>query len=156
MPTPTPPGVRDAIYEALIAAQPLGLTRDALCGALHTGPWRDLDIQAELRLLWNTSNVARRQDATYVLTEKITQARASETRGQIANRRVGLAAKRVADQAGRRAGYDNTITVRHIDPRLLKAYCPRCRQEQATKLDGSGQCAVCGTQTGANTPAPVK
>lgn len=141
--------IRERIHDALRTAGPPGLTMAGLAGAV-TGPWRARDVEALVRKLWEVNELGRRQDGTFVLTEKAKgKTDTSAPAGNIRRGRVKLdaAVKRVAAE-GRREGYSSKITVRTVDPALLRAFCPRCRTTVHPKLDGT--CGRCGTQTGSN------
>ena len=139
-----PVTIREHIHQALLAAGPVGLTVAALAEAI-TGPWGANEVQDSVRRLWEVGELARRQDGTFVLSERT----ARETRD--ADRELDEAVRRVAERA-RRASHQTEVRVRRVDPALLRAYCPTCRAEVAPRLDG--HCSICGTQTGANIEAP--
>lgn len=141
--------IREHVHEALHAAGPHGLTMAALSGAV-TGPWRTRDVEDLVRKLWQTNELGRRTDGTFVLTGK---AAASEHRGQRLSRRLDAAVRRVAKDA-RREGHSTQVRTRTVDPALLSSYCPGCRQTVRPLLDGT--CPTCRIQTGANLDGPPK
>jgi len=102
-------------------------------------------VQDTVRRLWQVGELALRQDATYVLTERT----GKETRP--ADRELDDAVKRIAERA-RRASHQNEVRVTKVDPALLRAFCPTCRKAVTPRLDG--RCVACGTQTGANLEPP--
>jgi hypothetical protein len=139
-----PVTLREHIRAALLAAGPVGLTMVALVDAV-AGTWSPREVQDTVRRLWQVGELARRQDGTFVLGE-----RAAKTTSQ-ADRELDGAVRRVAERA-RRAGYESELRVRRVDPGLLRAFCPTCRELVTPRLDG--RCVACGTQTGANLEAP--
>jgi hypothetical protein len=98
-------------------------------------------VKDTVRRLWQVGELARRQDGTFVLSERT----AKETR--VADRELDEAVRRVAERA-RRASHQTEVRVRKVDPALLRALCPTCRTQVLPRLDG--RCLTCGTQTGAN------
>ena len=103
------------------------------------------EVQDTVRRRWQVGELALRQDATYVLSERT----GKETRP--ADRELDDAVKRVAERA-RRASHQNEVRVTKVDPALLRAFCPTCRKAVTPRLDG--RCVACGTQTGANLEPP--
>ena len=139
-----PVTIREHIHQALLAAGPVGLTMAAFADAV-AGPWRPQEVQETVRRLWQVGELARRQDGTFVLSERT----AKETRQ--ADRELDEAVRRVAERA-RRASHRTEVRVRKVDPALLRAFCPTCNAQVLPRLDG--RCPACGTQTGANLEAP--
>jgi hypothetical protein len=139
-----PVTIREHIHGALLAAGPVGLTMAALAEAI-VGSWSAREVQDTVRRLWEVEELARRQDGTFVLTERT----ARETRQ--ADRELDEAVRRVAERA-RRASHQTEVRVRKVDPALLRAFCPTCHTQVLPRLDG--RCPACGTQTGANLEAP--
>jgi hypothetical protein len=139
-----PVTIREHIHQALLAAGPVGLTMPALAEAV-AGPWSAREVQDTVRRLWDVGELARRQDGTFVLTERT----AKETRQS--DRELDEAVRRVAERA-RRASHETEVRVRRVDPALLRAFCPACHTQVMPRLDG--RCPACGTQTGANLEAP--
>jgi hypothetical protein len=139
-----PVTIREHIHQALLAAGPVGLTMAVLAEAV-AGPWRPREVQETVRRLWQVGELARRQDGTFVLSERT----AKETRQ--ADRELDEAVRRVAERA-RRASHQTEVRVRRVDPALLRAFCPTCQTRVLPRLDG--RCPACGTQTGANLEAP--
>jgi hypothetical protein len=135
-----PVTLREHIHQALLAAGPVGLTMTSLAETV-AGPWSPVEVKDTVRRLWQVGELARRQDGTFVLTERT----AKETRP--GDRELDEAVRRVADRA-RRASHQTEIRVRRVDPALLRAFCPTCRAQVMPRLDG--RCPACGTQTGAN------
>lgn len=71
-----------------------------------------------------------------------------------ADPQLDAAIKRLA-ATNRRAGHDTKITVRTVDPGLLRgAWCPVCRATVHPRLDG--KCTTCATQCGANLEPPPR
>ncbi|HET6868104.1 MAG TPA: hypothetical protein VFH80_19480 [Solirubrobacteraceae bacterium] len=138
-----PVTIREHIHQALLAAGPVGLTMAALAEAI-VGPWSARDVQDTVRRLWDVGELARRQDGTFVLSERT----AGETRQT--DRELDEAVRRVAERA-RRASHQTEVRVRRVDPALLRAFCPTCHTQVLPRLDG--RCPACGTQTGANLEA---
>jgi hypothetical protein len=66
---------------------------------------------------------------------------------------LDAAIKRLA-ATNRRQGHDTKIRTRIVDPGLLSAWCPVCRETIHPRLDG--KCARCGTQCGANVEPPAR
>jgi hypothetical protein len=62
--------LRERIREALLDARPGGLTMAGLAGAV-TGPWRERDVEAAARKLWEVNELARRPGGTFVVTETV-------------------------------------------------------------------------------------
>lgn len=145
--------IREHILDALHAAGPAGLTMAAISGAV-TGAWRSRDVEDVIRKLWQANELGRRQDGTFVPTgKKAADHNQLATRAQRSRRQLDAAVKRVA--AGvQRDGHSTKLTTRRVDPALLKAYCPGCREVVYPKLDGT--CVKCGTQTGAGQEAPPR
>jgi hypothetical protein len=139
-----PVTIREHIHQALLAAGPVGLTMAALAKAV-AGPWRPQEANEAVRRLWQVGELGRRQDGTFVLSERT----AKETRQ--ADRDLDQAVRRVAERA-RRASHQTEVRVRRVDPALLRAFCPTCNVQVLPRLDG--RCPACGTQTGANLEAP--
>jgi hypothetical protein len=139
-----PVTIREHLREALLAAGPVGLSMAALADAV-AGPWSPREVQDIVRRLWQVGELARRQDGTFVLSVR------SAKEPRPADRGLDEAVRRVAERA-RRASHETKVRVRKVDPALLRAFCPACRQLVAPRLDGS--CVTCGTQTGANLEAP--
>jgi hypothetical protein len=135
-----PVTIREHLHHALLAAGPVGLTMAALAEAV-AGPWSPAEVKDAVRRLWQVGELARRQDGTFVLSERT----AKETRA--ADRELDAAVRRVAERA-RRASHQTEVRVRKVDPALLNALCPTCRIQVMPRLDG--RCPTCGTQTGAN------
>ncbi len=135
-----PVTLREHIQAALLAAGPVGLTMAALAEAV-AGPWSSHEVKDSVRRLWQVGELTRRQDGTFVLSERT----AKETRQ--ADRELDEAVRRVAERA-RRASHQTEVRVRKVDPALLRAVCPTCRTQVMPRLDG--RCPTCGTQTGAN------
>ena len=100
-----------------------------------------------MRRLWQVGELARRQDGTFVLSERTAKA-TSQATGELDE-----AVRRLAERV-RRDGHASTVRVRTVDPALLRAWCPSCRELVTPRLDG--RCVTCGTQTGANLEAPVR
>jgi hypothetical protein len=138
-----PVTIREHIHQALLAAGPVGLTMAALAEAI-AGPWSAREVQDTVRRLWDVGELARRQDGTFVLSERT----ARKTRQ--ADRKLDEAVRRVAERA-RRASHQTEVRVRRVDPALLRAFCPTCHTHVMPRLDG--RCPACGTQTGANLEA---
>lgn len=140
--------IREHVGEALLSARPGGLTMAAL-GGVVAGPWRTRDVEGVVRGMWERNELARRGDGTFVLTEKAAAAKDLDGRARHKTgrhqRAIDAAVKRVGEQ-GRREGHDTTVRVRRVDPALLRAFCPKCRDTVSPRLDGT--CASCGTQTG--------
>jgi hypothetical protein len=139
-----PVTIREHIRAALLAAGPVGLTMAAIVDAV-AGPWTPGEVKETVRRLWQVGELARRQDGTFVVSERT----AKETRQ--ADRELEEAVRRVAERA-RRASHQTEVRVRKVDPALLRAFCPTCHIQVMPRLDG--RCPVCGTQTGANLEAP--
>lgn len=139
-----PVTIREHLREALMAARPNGLSMAALAEAL-AGRWSAREVRDAVRRLWGVGELARRADGTFVLT-----ARAAKEPRQI-GAELDAAVRRVAARA-RRDGHESEVNVRRVDPALLRAWCPTCREQVTPRLDGS--CVACGTQTGANVEAP--
>jgi hypothetical protein len=139
-----PVTIRENIHAALLAAGPVGLTMAALAEAA-AGPWSRSDVQDTVRRLWQVGELTRRQDGTFVLSERT----AKETRHP--DRELDEAVRRVAERA-RRASHQTEVRVRKVDPALLHAFCPTCQTRVLPRLDG--RCSSCGTQTGANLEGP--
>jgi hypothetical protein len=135
-----PVTIREHIHRALLAAGPVGLTMAAL-GETVIGPWSPREAQDTVRRLWQLGELARRQDGTFVLSERT----AKETRQS--DHELDQAVRRVAERA-QRASHHTEVRVRKVDPALLRAFCPACREQVKPRLDG--RCVACGTQTGAN------
>jgi len=135
-----PVTIREHIRQALLAAGPVGLTMAALEDAV-AGPWSPAEVKATVRRLWQVGELTRRQDGTFVLSERMSK----ETRQ--ADRELDEAVRRVAERA-RRASHRTEVRVRKVDPALLRAFCPTCRIQVMPRLNG--RCPTCGTQTGAN------
>jgi hypothetical protein len=135
-----PVTLREHIHQALLAAGPVGLTMATLTEALGAR-WGAREVKDAVRRLWDVGELARRQDGTFVLSERTAKA----TRQ--ADRELDEAVKRVAERA-RRASHQTEVRVRKVDPALLRAFCPTCRIQVTPRLNG--RCYVCGTQTGAN------
>jgi hypothetical protein len=138
--------IREHVLEALAAAGLHGLTMAALMTGID-GPWPESTMRAVIRKLWQAGELSRREDGTFVASGR----RAHDSRYRIereaeAEQRLAAVVRRVADAAGeRRAAPLRTFKV---DPALLKAFCPKCRQTVYPRLDG--RCTTCGTQAGAN------
>jgi hypothetical protein len=141
-----PVTIREHIREALLAAGPVGLTMPAVVEAV-CGPWTAREVQNTVRRLWQVGELARRQDATFVLSERA----AKEARS--ADRELEEAVRRVAERA-RRASHQTDVRITKVDPALLRAFCPTCRTRVTPRLDG--RCIACGTQTGANLQPPAQ
>jgi hypothetical protein len=109
------------------------------------GPWSPQEVKDTVRRLWQVGELARRQDGTFVLSERATK----ETRE--GDRELDDAVSRVAERA-RRASHETAVRIRKVDPALLRPFCPTCRKQVTPRLDG--RCVACGTQTGANIEAP--
>lgn len=147
--------IREGIHDALHTAGPAGLTMAAIAGAVQ-GPWRQRDVDAVVRKLWQVNELGRRVDGTFVLTMKVKdKPEGSEpTRAQRRSRqKLDAAVKRVAAGA-QREGHSTKIRTRTVDPALLSSFCPVCRATVHPRLDGT--CATCGTQTGANVEEPPR
>ena len=139
--------IREQIHDALHTAGPAGLTMAAIAGAV-TGPWRSRAVDDVVRKLWQANELGRRQDGTFVLTQKVASERHESTPAARRRRRdLDAAVKRVAHGA-QREGHSTKITTRQVDPALLSAYCAGCRKTVHPRLDGT--CSTCGFQTGAN------
>ena len=138
-----PVTIREHLHHALLAGGPVGLTMAALADAV-AGPWSPAEVKDSVRRLWQVGELARRQDGTFVLSERT----AKETR--VADRELDDAVRRVAERA-RRASHQTEVRVRKVDPALLRAFCPTCNAQVLPRLDG--RCPACGTQTGANLEA---
>jgi hypothetical protein len=136
--------IREHVREALLAAGPAGLTMGAVVDTV-AGSWSPREVRDTVRRLWEVGELVRRQDGTFVLSERT----AKETRR--AERELNEAVRRVAERA-RRASHETSVRVRKVDPALLRAFCPVCRMQVTPRLDGC--CVACGTQTGANIEAP--
>lgn len=136
--------IRQHMHQALLAAGPVGLNMAALTEAV-AGPWTGREVQDTVRRLWQVGELARRQDGTFVPSERT----AKQTRQ--ADPDLDEAVRRVAERA-RRASHQTEVRIRKVDPALLRAFCPTCRAHVTPRLDGS--CVKCGTQTGANVEAP--
>jgi hypothetical protein len=139
-----PVTIREHLHQALLAAGPVGLTMAALVEAV-AGPWSPSEVKDSVRRLWQVGELARRQDGTFVLSERT----AKETRQS--DRELDEAVRRVAERA-RRASHQTEVRVRKVDPALLRAFCPTCNAQVLPRLDG--RCPACGTQTGGNLEAP--
>jgi hypothetical protein len=140
----TPVTISEHVRAALTAARPDGLSMDALVEAVE-GQWSPAEVKDVVRRLWEVGQVARRGDGTFVATDRATK------EPKALDRELEAAVKRIAERA-RREGHESQVRVRTVDPALLRAWCPVCRQLVAPRLDGS--CTECGTQTGANVEAP--
>jgi hypothetical protein len=142
--------IREHIREALLDARPHGLTMAAIAGAVQ-GPWREGDVHAAVRRLWELNELGRQADGTFYVTEKIHASGDGQRGGGAPQRALDARAKRVGAE-GRREGYDTRVRTRHVDPALLRAWCPRCRTKVLPRTDGA--CPKCATQTGANLTTP--
>ena len=123
-----PVTIREHIHQALLAAGPVGLTMAALAEAV-AGPWSARGVQDAVRRLWDVGELARRQDRTFLLSERT----ARETRQ--GDRELDEGVRRVAERA-RRASHQTEVRVRKVDPALLRAFCPRCHMQVMPRLDG--------------------
>ncbi|MGB8878292.1 MAG: hypothetical protein WCD11_18350, partial [Solirubrobacteraceae bacterium] len=123
-----PVTIREHIHQALLAAGPVGLTMAALAEAV-AGPWSARGVQDAVRRLWDVGELARRQDRTFLLSERT----ARETRQ--GDRELDEGVRRVAERA-RRASHQTEVRVRKVDPALLRAFCPRCHTQVMPRLDG--------------------
>ncbi|MGB8875415.1 MAG: hypothetical protein WCD11_03830, partial [Solirubrobacteraceae bacterium] len=131
-----PVTIREHIRAALLAAGPVGLSMAALVDAV-AGPWSPAEVQDAARRLWQVGELARRQDGTFVLSE-----RTAKEAGQ-ADRELDDAVRRVAERA-RRASHQTEVRVRKVDPALLRAFCPTCRTQVTPRLDGRcGEPSLC-------------
>ncbi len=139
-----PVTIREHIRVALLAAGPVGLTMTVLVDAV-VGPWRAAEVRDTVRRLWQVGELTRRQDGTFVASERTVK------EAGLAERELDEAVRRVAERA-RRASHQTEVRVRRVDPALLRAFCPTCRTQVMPRLDG--RCVACGTQTGANLEAP--
>jgi hypothetical protein len=141
--------IRERALEALAAAGPEGLTMNELASAV-SGPWQQAAVRAVVRKLWEAGELARREGGTFVQSGR----RAHDSRYRIereaaAEQRLAAAIRRVATAAGERSA--PPLRTFKIDPALLKAFCPTCREIVFPKLDG--RCTGCGTTTGTNLKA---
>ncbi len=144
--TGSPVTIREHVREALIAARPNGLSMAVLVEAVASR-WSTREVKDVVRRLWEVGELARRADGTFVLTARA----AKEPRREHAE--LDAAVRRVAERA-HRDGHQSEVRVRRVDPALLRAWCPTCREQVTPRLDGS--CIACGTQTGANLEAPKR
>jgi hypothetical protein len=141
--------IRERALEALAAAGPEGLTISVLAAAV-SGPWQQAAVRAVVRKLWAAGELARREDATFVQSGR----RAHDIRYRIereaaAEQRLAAAVRRVVTAAGERSA--TPLRTSKIDPALLKAFYPTCREIVFPRLDG--RCTGRGTQTGTNLKA---
>lgn len=131
----------EAVQHALTAAGGAGLTMAAAVAQLA-----DHDpaaVRERIRSLWDADRVTRMPDGRFVL--RGTRRTGNATRAAISDRAMDQAARRVAAAQGRGA---SPVKVTRVDPALLRAFCPACREQVIPDKDGS--CRTCGTQTGAN------
>jgi transposase len=142
--------IREHVLEAIAASAPHGLTMAAIAGAVK-GPWREQHVTEVARKLWGAGELARRQDGTFVRSGG---ARRNDSRPEHVQRSQARlqAAVRTLAAGARRDGFDAPLKVRKVDPALLSAFCPACRELVHPRLDGT--CVRCGTQTGANLEVP--
>lgn len=143
--TSTAVTIREHVRELLLDARPGGLSMAAIAGAV-SGPWRENDVRDAVRRLWEINELGRRPDGTFCVLETVA-AKSREKMGGAPQRALDARVKRVAAGA-RREGYDAKVRVRRVDPALLNAWCPRCRNQVAPRPTGA--CPKCATQTGAN------
>jgi hypothetical protein len=136
--------IRERTLQELAAAGPQGLTMNALAAAV-SGPWQEPAVRAVLRKLWDAGELTRREDATFVQSgRRAHDSRYRIDREQAAEQRLEEAVRRVANAAGERPAAP--MRTFKVDPALLKALCPTCREIVFPRLDG--RCTACGTQTG--------
>lgn len=141
--------IRERALEALAAAGPEGLNMRVLAAAV-SGPWQEAAVRAVVRKLWEAGELARREDGTFVQSgQRAHDSRYRMEREAAAEQRLAAAVRRVATAASERSAAP--LRTFKIDPALLKAFCPTCREIVFPRLDG--RCTGCGTQTGTNLKA---
>lgn len=136
--------IREHIRAAILAAGPTGLSMAGLVEVV-AGPWKEREVKDTVRRLWEVGELSRRADGTFAPSSRKAQATGR------ADSELDAAVKRVAERV-RREGHHTTVRVRRVDPALLRAWCPTCREQVTPRLDG--RCVACGTQTGANVEEP--
>ena len=141
--------IRERALQELVAGGPQGLTMDGLAAAV-SGPWQESAVRAALRKLWDAGELTRREDGTFVQSgRRARDSRYRTDREQAAEQRLEEAVRRVATAAGERPAAP--MRTFRVDPAMLKALCPTCREIVFPRLDG--RCTACGTQTGTNLTA---
>ena len=141
--------IRERALQELVAGRPQGLTMHGLAAAV-SGPWQESAVRAVLRKLWDAGELARREDGTFVRSGRRAQdSRYRMDREKAAEQRLEEAVRRVATAAGERPAAP--MRTFRVDPAMLKALCPTCREIVFPRLDG--RCTACGTQTGTNLTA---
>ena len=117
--------IRERALQELVAGGPQGLTMDGLASAV-SGPWQEPVVRAVLRKLWDAGELTRREVGTFVQSgRRARDSRYRMDREQAAEQRLEEAVRRVGAAAGeRRAAPMRTFKV---NPALLKALCPTCR-----------------------------
>src|SRR5262245_44497787 len=109
--------MREHVLATLSDAAPEGLPMAAIVTEM-AGRWTDDEVREVVRKLWQSGEVKRREDATFVATGvagrdgryRMTRARDAEARLDEAIRRIGQ----------ERGGINAPLRTRRVDPALLR------------------------------------